>query len=310
MKEMGNTDSERIQLPFPSSNILFIFINICYLLRLRRSVVHITGHVHYAILALPRTSTILTIHDLVFLKTYKGLRRRAMKWIFLDLPVRKAKWITTVSNKSKEEIIKYTNCDPNKIFVIANPLSENCNIDFDYAFSDQPRLLFIGTKENKNLENVISALYGLNIHLRIIGELTSRQHLLLRKFEINFSNDFNLTEHQLSIEYKNTDIVLFPSFYEGFGLPVIEGFCAGKPVITSNLSPMKDIAKDAALLVDPYSISSIRNGVKEVIKNQELRQLNVEKGKLIAELYHSKKILAEYENLWKQVQDSNEKATF
>jgi glycosyltransferase involved in cell wall biosynthesis len=233
-----------------------------------------------------------------------------MKWIFLDLPVRKAKWITTVSNKSKEEIIKYTNCDPNKIYVISNPLSENCNIDFDYAFSDQPRLLFIGTKENKNLENVISALYGLNIHLRIIGELTSRQHLLLRKFEINFSNDFNLTEHQLSIEYKNADIVLFPSFYEGFGLPVIEGFCAGKPVITSNLSPMKDIAKDAALLVDPYSISSIRNGVKEVIKNQELRQLNVEKGKLIAELYHSKKILAEYENLWKQVQDSNEKATF
>jgi glycosyltransferase involved in cell wall biosynthesis len=233
-----------------------------------------------------------------------------MKWIFLDIPVRRAKWITTVSDKSKDEIIKYTKCDPSKIFVIANPLSENCNIDLDYAFPKQPRLLFIGTKENKNLENVISSLYGLNIHLRIIGELTTRQQLLLRKFEINFSHDFNLTDHQLSIEYKNADIVLFPSLYEGFGLPVIEGFCAGKPVITSNLSPMKDIAKDAAILVDPHSISSIRDGVNEVIKNPELRQSKVEKGKLIAQVYQSKKILAEYENLWKQVQDSNEKAAF
>ena len=89
-----------------------------------------------------------------------------------------------------------------------------------------------------------------------------------------------------------------------------EGFCAGKPVITSNLSPMKDIAKDAAILVDPHSISSIRDGVNEVIKNPELRQSKVEKGKLIAQLYQSKKILNEYENLWKQVQDSNEKAAF
>ena len=108
-------------------------------------------------------------------------------------------------------------------------------------------------------------------------------------------------------EYRNCDIVLFPSLYEGFGLPVIEGFCAGKPVITSNLSPMKDIAKDAALLVDPHSISSIRDGVNEVINNHELRQSKVEKGKLIAQFYQSKKIFTEYENLWRQVQDSRTK---
>jgi glycosyltransferase involved in cell wall biosynthesis len=233
-----------------------------------------------------------------------------MKWLFLDLPVKRVKWITTVSEKSKNEIIEFTGCDPSKIIVIPNPVDIRFQEGESKNMSDSPVLLFLGTKLNKNLENVISALYGLNIHLRIIGELTTRQQLLLRKFEINFSNDFNLTDHQLSIEYKNADIVLFPSLYEGFGLPVIEGFCAGKPVITSNLSPMKDIAKDAAILVDPHSISSIRDGVNEVIKNPELRQSKVEKGKLIAQLYQSKKILNEYENLWKQVQDSNEKAAF
>lgn len=299
--EMRSDEYKRIELPFPSSNVLFIFFNLCYLLRFRSGLFHISGHVHYAILALPQSSTILTIHDLVFLQTYNGFRRRVMKWLFLDLPVRKAKWITTVSDKSKDEIIKYTQCDPNKIIVIPNPLAEECTGDFNFSFPSEPRLLFIGTKENKNLENVIPSLYKLNINLRIIGELSEGQQLLLRKFEIKYSHAFNLSDDQLSNEYHNADIILFPSLYEGFGLPVIEGFCAGKPVITSDISPMKEITDDAAFLVDPYSISSIRDGVNAVINNPALRQSKVEKGRLIARLYGAKRIYAQYEKLWKQV---------
>jgi glycosyltransferase involved in cell wall biosynthesis len=301
---MEDSNYKQIQLPFPSSNILFIFFNLCYLLRFRRGIFHITGHIHYAVLALPRDSTVLTIHDLVFLQNYKGIRKRVMKLLFLDLPVQKAKWVTTVSEKSKQEIVKYTDCDPTKILVIGNPISTDCEIDLKFSFPHQPRILFIGTTHNKNLENVIPALYRLEIELRIIGKISERLHLLLRKFEIKYSNNFNLSNDQLSIEYKNADIILFPSLYEGFGLPVIEGFCVGKPVITSDISPMKEISDGAAFLVDPYSISSIREGVKEVIDNFELRKSKVEKGRLIAQSYQSKKIYSEYENLWKQVQAS------
>jgi glycosyltransferase involved in cell wall biosynthesis len=131
---------------------------------------------------------------------------------------------------------------------------------------------------------------------------------LLRKFQINYSSAFNLSDDQLSIEYQSADIVLFPSLYEGFGLPVIEGFCAGKPVITSDISPMKEIASDAAFLVDPHSISSIRHAVNLVINDAELRKEKVQRGRLIAHSYASNKIYAEYENLWKQVQICNEKA--
>jgi glycosyltransferase involved in cell wall biosynthesis len=232
-----------------------------------------------------------------------------MKWLFLDLPVRKAKWITTVSLKSKEEIIRYTNCDQKKIIVIANPLSENCINVCSNIIAEEARLLFVGTKQNKNLENVIPALHGLKIHLRIIGDLTHNQHLLLRKFEIKYSNASDLTSDELSREYQNADLILFPSLYEGFGLPVIEGFCAGKPVITSNISPMKEIAGDAAFLVDPQSISSIRNAVSDVINNPELRRLKVEKGKLIARSYQSKNIYSQYENLWKQVYVSSQRTS-
>jgi glycosyltransferase involved in cell wall biosynthesis len=304
MNEMDNSSFKRIRLPFPSSNILFILFNLCYLLRFRRGIFHISGHVHYAILALPAASTILTIHDLVFLKTYKGLRWRVMKWLFLDLPVRKAKWITTVSDKSKAEIIKYTQCEPNKIFVISNPLAENCSFNLNHTFAEEPCILFIGTKANKNLENVIPALYGIKIHLRIIGELTDKQVLLLEKFQLKYSSVFHISDDELSKEYQNADILLFPSLYEGFGLPVIEGFCAGKPVITSNISPMKEIANDAAFLVDPHSISSIRNAVIVAINDTTLRESKIEKGKLIARLYKSKNIFTQYEQLWKQVHES------
>lgn len=305
---MRNTDHSLIQLPFPSSNIIYVFFNLCYLLKFRKGIFHITGHVHYAILVLPSASTVLTIHDLVFLQSYKGFRRIVMKWLFLDLPVRKAKWVTTVSIKSKNEIIHHTKCDPNKIIVIENPLLDVCSSGLNYSFPNQPRLLFIGTKSNKNLENAIPALFGLNVHMRIIGELTDKQLFLLRKFQINYSYAFNLRVDQLSIEYQSADIVLFPSLYEGFGLPVIEGFCAGKPVITSDISPMKEIASDAAFLVDPLSISSIRHAVNLVINDAELRKEKVQRGRLIASSYGSNKIYAEYENLWKQVQICNEKA--
>jgi glycosyltransferase involved in cell wall biosynthesis len=305
---MEDSNYKQIQLPFPSSNILFIFFNLCYLLRFRRGIFHITGHIHYAVLALPRDSTVLTIHDLVFLQNYKGIRKRVMKLLFLDMPVQKAKWVTTVSEKSKQEIVKYTNCDPTKILVIGNPISTDCEIDLKFSFPHQPRILFIGTTHNKNLENVIPALYRLEIELRIIGKISERLHLLLRKFEIKYSNNFNLSNDQLSIEYKNADIILFPSLYEGFGLPVIEGFCVGKPVITSDISPMKEISDGAAFLVDPYSISSIRDAVNKVISNPELRQSKVEKGRLIARSYQNKKIFSEYENLWRQVQVNSIKA--
>ena len=109
-------------MPFTSKGIFSILFNLIFLTRFKNGLFHITGDVHYAILALPKDRTILTIHDLVFLHTYKGLRRSLLKWIFLDLPVRRAKYITTISEKSKQEILDYTNCNPEKILVIPNPV--------------------------------------------------------------------------------------------------------------------------------------------------------------------------------------------
>lgn len=292
---------------------------------------------HYAILALPAERSIVTIHDLVFLHTYKGLTRKFLKWIFLDLPINKARIVSTISEKSKQEILLHCTCTANKIYLIPNPvdpmlearstngissvsnpllMSENinsksnpgdntigfksiCHPSIDGATEQTPfRILFLGTKPNKNLELSIEALYTLNIHLRIIGILTAHQHSLLKKFNIDYSAAHHLSDAELINEYHQADIILFPSTYEGFGLPLLEGFQSGKPVITSNIPPMSDIAGDAAMLVDPYDTSDIRDAVQRLIADPVLRTNLVERGFAIAEAHHPKRIAVAYHDLW------------
>lgn len=298
-KDAGFDEIEKVELPFTSRGIFSILFNLIFLTRFKKGLFHITGDVHYAILALPKDRTILTIHDLVFLHTYKGLRHRFLKWIFLDLPVKKAKYITTVSEKSKQEILEYTNCDPKKILVIQNPVDlQFTNISTHSNPSTPPTILFLGTKPNKNLEISIAALFGLDVHLRIIGELSRKQKEMLSKFNINYSSDFSISPEQLAAEYTNADLILFPSTYEGFGLPVIEGFQAGIPVVTSNISPMKEVAGDAALLADPTSIASIREQVIKLLTDQALKTQLVADGKERVKQYHPGFIAETYQKLW------------
>ena len=304
---VGTTVIEKVEMPFTSKGIFSILFNLIFLTRFKNGLFHITGDVHYAILALPKDRTILTIHDLVFLHTYKGLRRSLLKWIFLDLPVRRAKYITTISEKSKQEILDYTNCNPEKILVIPNPVDPIFSTSTPLPSAGLPTMvgkfnpatiLFLGTKPNKNLELTIAALFGLDVHLRIIGELSRKQKEMLSKFNINYSSDFSISPEQLASEYSNADIILFPSTYEGFGLPVIEGFQAGKPVITSNISPMKEVAGDGALLAEPTSIASIRDHVIKLLADQQLKIQLVAAGKEKVKQYQPGFIAEAYQQLW------------
>ena len=321
----GTDTFEKVELPFTSRGIFSIIFNLLYLSRFKKGLFHITGDVHYAILALPKDRTILTIHDLVFLHTYKGLRHRFLKWIFLDLPVKKAKYVTTVSEKSKQEILEYTNCDPQKILVIPNPvdlqftnastslnlpqppqplagrLNPSTSLNLPQPPSTPSTILFLGTQPNKNLEISIAALFGLDVHLRIIGELSRKQKEMLAKFNINYTSDFSISPEQLAAEYTNADLILFPSTYEGFGLPVIEGFQAGIPVVTSKISPMKEVAGDAALLVDPYSVASIREGVINLLDSAQRQMDLVKAGKEKVANYQPRFIAGLYQQLWRKL---------
>ena len=125
---------------------------------------------------------------------------------------------------------------------------------------------------------------------------------MLAKFKINYTVVFSISPDQLVDEYRNATMILFPSTYEGFGLPVIEGFQAERPVITSNISPMKEVAGDAAVLVDPYSVASIREGVINLLSSRQRQMELVEAGKEKVANYQPGFIAGLYQELWRKLE--------
>jgi glycosyltransferase involved in cell wall biosynthesis len=293
-----------IILLLKSNNPFFIFLNLLWLLQYRKGIFHVTGHVHYAALFLPSQRTMLTIHDLGFLYQYKGWKRSIMRWLFLNWPLRRIKYITTVSEKTKTEILKYSKFPSENIFVIPNPVQSMIRCQPKQFNVEKPIILFIGTKPNKNLDRTIESLNGLKVHLRIIGKLNTAHLNNLSINNIEYSNGICLSNEELANEYVNADMVLFPSIYEGFGLPIIESFEAGRPIITSNLEPMNIIAEDAAYLVDPYDKMTIRDSVLQVIEDERFRIEKVTKGLEIAKKYSVDTIRKMYEQLWRSVASS------
>jgi glycosyltransferase involved in cell wall biosynthesis len=100
-------------------------------------------------------------------------------------------------------------------------------------------------------------------------------------------------------------MVLFPSTYEGFGLPIIEAQQTGRPVITSNISPMKEVAGNAACLTDPFSVQSIREGVLKVIQDDDYRNTLVRNGFNNAQRYNPEKIANEYFLIYQRLMASS-----
>jgi glycosyltransferase involved in cell wall biosynthesis len=294
---------QRIYLPAFGISLRNLFAVFNLYKKNRTAIFHVTGDAHYAVVALPRNRVVLTIHDCVFLRQHSGLKRWVLKLILLDIPVRYVKHITTISEKSKAEIVAYSNCNPKKITVIPNPVSPAVNYRTKIFNEIQPQLLFIGLTPNKNLERVCKAIQQVNCQLQIIGRLSDTQLMLLKECGIRYKAVYGLSDEEMAAEYVQADIVLFPSLYEGFGLPIIEGFKAGRVVVTSNLSPMKDIAKHAACLVDPLDSNAIREGILKVIKDASFRAQLINEGLNIAKSYQPEAIAELYYNYYRSIND-------
>ena len=267
-----------ITVPHSRVTILHLLQNLRFISRCRADIYHVTGDAHYLALGRPGNKTVLTIHDCVFLQQRNKLKRFFLKKIFLDLPVRHARIITTISENSKADIISNTGCAANKVVVIPNPVDENIYYSPKDFNIECPVFLFVGTTSNKNLERVILALRGLNCVLDIIGKIPTNHKVLLQEEGIRYNESFSISSSDLADKYAKADLLLFPSTFEGFGLPIIEAQKAGRVVVTSNLSPMKEVAAKGAYLVDPFEVESIRNGILEIMERAELRNNLVQQG--------------------------------
>lgn len=161
-----------------------------------------------------------------------------------------------------------------------------------------PRILFLGTSENKNLMRSAKALQDLNCIFVVVGCLTSKQKNQLSQLRIRWEQFQGLRSDQLIEQYVASDLILFPSLYEGFGLPIIEAQAVGRPVVTSKLEPMAHVSGGAACLVDPYSIDSIRAGVLRVMEDGSYRNSLIQQGRVNVQRYSLAAIARDYERLY------------
>lgn len=262
---------------------------------------HIVGDVHFITYLLDSRRTVMTIHDCFVLNQLKGVRGRILWFFWYWLPEKRCKKIIVVSESTRKEVLKYLGCEPSKVIVIHNNVSEEFVFSPRPFNSENPRILQIGTKKNKNIKRLAEALSDISCHLSIVGSLTPSQIEILEMYEIDYSSVVNLSRAELLQQYQQCDLVVFASLQEGFGLPIVEANSTGRPVVTSNVWSMPEVAADAACLVDPFDVSSIREGILKVIEDADYRESLIEKGIDNARRFHIENIAFQYADVYREV---------
>lgn len=262
---------------------------------------HVTGDVHYLTLLLDPKRTVLTVHDLVMLGRLRGPARFAFWLLWYWLPVRRSRAIVAITESTRAALLANVRCDPAKVRVIHNNVSDEFRPAPRAFNAICPRILQVGTAWNKNLDRVAEALTGLACRLVIIGPLSDEQLAILRRHDIDWENHVGLSRAALVAQYESADMLLFVSTYEGFGLPIVEAHAVGRPVVTSDILSMPEVAGGAACLIDPFDVAGIRAGVQRIIDDPSYRDGLVATGFENVKRFGAAHVAEQYAALYREI---------
>ncbi len=258
-------------------------------LDLRRERVDLFHAPHYVLPPLVRCPSVVTIHDCIHLMFPQYLPNRwslAYARTSITLAAKRSTRVLTVSESSKRDILRYVDIPPGKIDVIYNAYDERfrdvpneeavARVRERFQLQDQFVLYAGNVKPHKNLERLIEAFHlvrsrGLDhLKLVLIGDEISKYTALRRAVHRHQLHKYVrflgfLPLDTLAVLYRLAGVFVFPSLYEGFGLPPLEAMASGTPVVTSNVSSLPEVAGNAAVLVDPYNASAIADGIYRVL---------------------------------------------
>lgn len=282
---------------------------------------HITSQeLAYLLKLIKLDKSIVTCYDLI---VWAYTHNHSLNWRFNISGLKKADMIITISEFSKNEIIKYLGYPEDKIHVIYPAvdhdhyherrdkrflnkfnISENDNVIL-YVGSEQPR---------KNLPSLIKAFSKLkktlpNVKLLKIGtpqKRGAREELLSLIKELNLQSDIMfvgyLPERDMPRFYNAADLLVFPSFYEGFGLPPLEAMACGTPVVTSNASSLPEVVGDAGIMIDPNDSDRLANAMYNVLTDNGLKEDMIKKGLKRAKMFSWERAAEEVLEVYKSVE--------
>lgn len=293
-------DVEVVLSSQPNTGVLPRLLAVLEARRHQGDVTHIVGDVHFLAALLRKRTTVLTIHDTEFiLRTgTSGVKKLLYTWLWVRLPVWRAGTVTVCSEATRDDVLGLVGGDPARLHVVPDPVRE-LFVPAPLPDNDRPVVLLMGTWPSKNLARSALALAGLDCRVVVIGPLSAEQRGQLAGLDVDHRTD--LTDAEVLAAMHACDLLLFPSLHEGFGLPIIEAQAAGRPVVTSDRRPMRDVAGGAACLVDPEDVASIRAGVLRVLQDSGYRDELVAAGLRNVGRFEVRAVAAAYAALYDAV---------
>ena len=261
-----------------------------------------------------KTPSVVTIHDVAF-KTFPDMYHAPdrftyhLKWRHA---CKTADRIIAISQTTKEDIIRFYHVDPARIDIVYQPVSPLyytddqgiCPQSLCEQVNGKPYMLYVGSiNSRKNLLGIIKAMEllpdDLKIPLVVIGNGREYKQKVLSYIDSHNLKDLvifgngKVSTRELRYLYSNARLLVYPSFYEGFGLPVVEALLSRCPVVTSNVSSLPEAAGPDSLTVDPNDISQIADGMAAILTDDRLKESMVRKGYRYAMDNYSPKVLAD-----------------
>jgi glycosyltransferase involved in cell wall biosynthesis len=282
-------------------------------LKMNRKEVFFTPH--YNLPYIIPANSVFVIHDFTQFKfpMYFGKGKVKFAKLVLNNAVRKARKIIVVSRLTFNDFCGYYPQYRDKAKVIYNGISKNFKVLSDREKEDFSRrknlkdyILFIGNnKPHKNVSGLLNAFQDLKSKYPDQKLVIISSGLNLKDYGISDSikKDIAIIENVLDSEliyyYNCARLLVLPSFYEGFGLPVLEAMACGCPVVASNLSSLPELCGDAAVLIDPYDKNSIAEGLEKIINDTNFKYNIIERGFRRARMFNWFYTAKEYIDIFK-----------
>jgi glycosyltransferase involved in cell wall biosynthesis len=229
----------------------------------------------------------ITLHDVAFLVNPDWFSKNFVRFYKFLIPriAKKAQIVFTVSDFSKSEIVKYIGIDPRKIKVIYNGVSDLAAPKYAGAGYGRYILTVGSIDKRKNILNLIEAFKlttNKDLKLVIVGDVNSifnnqGNEMLRTNGNVMFTG--RVDDAQLAGLYMQAQMFVYPSLYEGFGLPPIEAMQYGCPTLVSNIPSLREVCGDASLYLDPLDTNDISKRIDLLLNDGDLRNSLIKKGK-------------------------------